>query len=57
VIAYCKLFPTHKIIGMIDLGGMPIRFFEGLKQSVMIYYNMTLTDIENNIDELFRKHT
>lgn len=48
-IQYLKHFPTHRIIGLIDIGGVPIRSYKILNEYHEKYSSKILEEIRKNI--------
>jgi predicted alpha/beta hydrolase family esterase len=44
--AYCRLFKNERVIGLIDAGGVPIRFYEAIKETFRSEYGISLEYIQ-----------
>jgi predicted alpha/beta hydrolase family esterase len=52
---YCQLFNTDRIIGIIDVGGAPIRFYPAIHNQVANVDHMSLQQILDNLDDVYSR--
>ena len=52
---YCQMFRTDRIIGIIDVGGVPIRFYPLIKEQINLIKN--IGKIEKNVDKIYDEVT
>ena len=54
-IAYLHFYPQiiKRTVGIIDLGGAPIRFYPLLKETLTIYDQITMEDFDENLDTFY----
>jgi predicted alpha/beta hydrolase family esterase len=47
---YCQMFNADRIIGIIDVGGAPIRFYPAIANQIRNIDSMTVQGIVDNLD-------
>ena len=50
---YCQIFKNDRIIGIIDAGGAPIRFYPAIQSFVSNIDNVSIDFLRENIDPIF----
>lgn len=54
---YFRMFPDHKISGLIDIGGAPIQFYPRLAKLISNFHLTTADFLMENIDQVHEGYT